>query len=150
MQALIVHDDISEIQRIRLLLARRGYDVLETSDQAAGVLLARRKTVDLLILKLRIGDKHTSSVALAAEYNNPDVATVLLADGERADLLELFELIPSVKAILPEAPDRILLAALMTTVVDPDATSVLLLTPDHAVPMADVGPDLSFVSSRAA
>jgi len=133
MQALIVHDDHSEVQRLRGLLGRHGFQTAACTDQAGGLDQMRRMPVDLLVLKQVIGGRHTTSVALAGELRNPALATVLLTERSRQDAVELFELVPSLFAILGPRPEETLLSTLAVQAVEAKVPPVLVLTPSVRV-----------------
>ena len=138
MQALIVHDEMAETQRIGRVLARRGFMVAACSDQTRATRFVRHTTTDLLILKEVIGGRHTTSVALAAEWRNPHAATLLLSERGRADAAELFEMIPTLRAILGRGADVQTLAALAMEAVRNPSQVLLVLDPRSRVSSADV------------
>lgn len=133
MQALIVHDDPSEVERIRAILARRGFMAACCTGQDDAIAHIRRQPADLLVLKQVIGGRHTTSVALAGEYRNPGLASILLTERNRADAVELFELVPSLFAILGPRPDSPLLASLALQAVEAAIAPVLVLSPASRV-----------------
>ena len=117
MQALIVHDNPAEIDRLRSVLARRGFMVSFCTDQEAAVKFVRRSVTDLVVLKQVIDGRHTTSVALAAEHFHSRAATILLSDRKRRDAVELFELIPSLHAVLGLRPESQMLGTLAISAV---------------------------------
>jgi CheY-like chemotaxis protein len=128
MQALIVHDDPAEIDRLRTGLSRRGFMVSHCQNQSEGLQFVRSAVTDLLVLKQVIDSKHTTSVALAAEHHHPRAATILLSDRQRADAVELFELIPSLQAVLGPRPDDQTIGSLALSAVQDASQPVLVLT----------------------
>ncbi len=134
MQALIVHDDFSEVERLGRALSRRGFMVTSSSDQRQAQSYVRRTVTDLLVLKQQIGNRHTTSVALAAEHHNPRTATILMSERPRADAVELFELIPSLQAVLGMEPEAQLLASLGLQAVQNPGETMLVLSPHARLP----------------
>ena len=129
MQALIVHDELGELDRIGRALSRRGFMVITCTNQDEAVSLVRRSVTDLVILKDKIETRYTSAVALAAEYNNPQAVTFLLTERSRVQSFELFELVPSLHAVLSARPDAQLVAALGLQAVENPTKSTLVLSP---------------------
>ena len=82
--------------------------VITCTNQDEAVSLVRRSVTDLVILKDKIETRYTSAVALAAEYNNPQAVTFLLTERSRVQSFELFELVPSLHAVLSARPNFIL------------------------------------------
>ena len=128
MQALIVHDDPAEIDRLRTALSRRGFMVSHCQNQSEGLQFVRSAVTDLLVLKQVIDGKHTTSVSLAAEHFHPRAATILLSERQRADAVELFELIPSLHAVLGPRPDDQTIGTLALSAVQNTSQPVLVLT----------------------
>lgn len=154
MQALIVHDDPTEVQRLRMALARRGFMVAFCNSQEEALGFVRKCVTDLLILKQVIEGRHTTAVALAAERHHPRVSTILLSKRAREDALELFELIPSVTAILSSRPESNVLATLAISAVQNINQPMLVLAPHDRMPRVREIPSQtgapSFASRRAA
>ncbi len=133
MQALIVHDHPAEIDRLRAVLARRGFMVSFCTDQEAAIKFVRRSVTDLLVLKQVIDGRHTTSVALAAEHFHARAATILLSHRQRRDAVELFELIPSLHAVLGLRPESQMLGTLAISAVQSAGQPVLVLGPGTRV-----------------
>lgn len=133
MQARIVHDDAAEVRRVGDALARRGFTVATCACQDSAIAFVRGSIVDIVVLKQVIDGRHTTSVALAAEYHSPRVATILLSTRRRAEAVELFELIPSLNAILGPCPDAHVLAALAVQAVRNPSSNLLILSPEERI-----------------
>lgn len=71
---------------------------------------AARDAVDVLVLGEALGGRLTHDVALLAECRNPAVATILLSDRPADEAEELWELLPSLHAILGGATPARLVA----------------------------------------
>lgn len=112
MQVVILDDDAGRRGALAHALYAKGFEVAVADSQEDAVSRMRRGFVDLLILRHWIGGRATLSAALAAEFHNPQVATLLLSDHGGSDADELFELIPSISSILGEATDPALIARL--------------------------------------
>jgi len=134
MQALIVHDDLTESERLRVALSRRGFMVSICTDQETALDFVRRNVTDLLVLKQVIAERHTTSLALAAERHHPRVSTVLLSKRRRADALELFELVPSLCAILGANPESNVLSTIAISAVQSTSQPTLVLAPYDRLP----------------
>lgn len=137
MQALILHDDIGEANRLGRILARRGFMVSACADQERATRFVRRTPTDLLILKEVIDGRHTTSVSLAAEYNNPHTATLLLSNRSRSQLVEQFDLLPSLRGILSGQPGAAFLTSLALQAVQSPSQNMLVLVPNSPVSAQD-------------
>lgn len=102
-------DDDARIAMAQTLDAN-GFEVMSVGriDKALEVL--RQMRVDVLVFSLKIDGCFTLSVALAAEYYNPLVETILLTDTCGPETVEYYDLLPSLHYILgrPSTPEKIL------------------------------------------
>ena len=133
MQALIVHDDPAASDRLARALSQRGFMVTQHSDQDQAIDFVRNSVTDLVVLKQVIAGRHTTSVALAAEYHHPSAVTLLLSTRSRAGSVDLFEQIPSLHAILSVHPDPQLVSALGVHAVQNPNAATLVLSPGQRV-----------------
>ena len=129
MEAFIVHDETREIIRIGKELQKSGFVVKSCKDQDRAARHVRENQIDLLVLKQEIRGRHTTGVALAAEFHNPSVSTILLSVRSRADVVEQFDLVPSIGAILPAKPDATFLGRIAQQVKQDQAHETLVLSP---------------------
>ncbi|MEM8630580.1 MAG: hypothetical protein AAGF74_05040 [Pseudomonadota bacterium] len=137
MQALVVHDDLIRGKALKAELQRSGFQTsLQASPDAADTWL-KSHHVDLLLLRQVIVDRHTTGIALAAEYHWPDVATVLLSPYGRERLADLFEGLPSLAAALEEDADVYTLGAVCRAVITQKKTrpAMILRSPPAAMPL---------------
>ena len=129
MQALIVHDDPLETRRFGRAMLQRGFLVAACGELAKARAFVRQGTTDLLILKHMLANRDTTAVALAAEHYNPKAATILLTARQRTQAIELFDLIPSLQAILGPDADAKLTADVAIQAVRNPSGRVLILSP---------------------
>lgn len=91
-------------------LLAQGADVTVACGAARGR-EAARGPVDVLVLGEALEGRLAHDVALLAEWRNPQVATVLLSDRPADEAEELWDLLPSLQAILgTDAPARLVAA----------------------------------------
>lgn len=100
MQAMIVEGDATLRSAIASALARAGFDVTCMADVEEARAHLRSAGVDVLVTAEVVGERLAHDVALLAEWRNPLVASLLLTDREGAELDELFDLLPSLHAIV--------------------------------------------------
>ncbi|MEO0991499.1 MAG: hypothetical protein AAFX00_11170, partial [Pseudomonadota bacterium] len=120
MHVLIVHDSLPTAEKIALRMQQAGLEVRYTDSVHGATAELRAGETRVLVLKQIMFQRHTTGIALAAEYRNPNVATVLLSDRPRAETTELFEGIPSLVGVLPDLPNLDLLAALAASEFTPE------------------------------
>lgn len=153
MQVLVLDDDINRQYAVAHALQERGLFVLRASDAAAANAYLRRTIADVVILRHWIGKRACLSAALAAEYYNPQVVTILLSDQPGGGSDELFELIPSLSALLGEATPPALIADLAVSAVAPRKKEALVLGREDRIwpePKRPTLPDVPvFVSRRS-
>lgn len=102
MQVLILDDYPVFQSALANQMRGLGYEVtcaFEVDEALAHLRLGRTA---LLILRDRIDGRGSLSAALAAEFYNNDVATVILSDRAGGESDELFDLIPSLRALMGE------------------------------------------------
>ncbi len=100
MQVLVLDDSLTTQSAILAVLLDKGFQVYCTSSVDKAMAYVRQGAVDLLVMRHRINGRGSLSVALAAEYHNPEVATILLSDMAGGDADELFDLLPSMNCLL--------------------------------------------------
>jgi hypothetical protein len=100
MQVMIVEEDATLRTRITGALAPEGVNVLSFGRLGPAKEAARRANVDILVLGESIEGRLASDVALLAEWRNPRLGSILLSDRESDAAEELFDLIPSLQAVL--------------------------------------------------
>ena len=87
-------------------LRAAGHDVLHTDSTQQAVSCARLERVDMVIAALfprGLGSDEESglNLALAAQFHNPDVVTILLSDSAVFTGGELFDMLFSLRCVLP-------------------------------------------------
>ena len=127
MQVLIVHDSNAEIRRIGTELIDKGFLVRGCSCRQLAETIIANTTIDLLILPEKLNDKYITALALLAEFTNPNVACIMLSDSTRRRRAELFELVPSLRAVMATTPDVGLLSTLALQVVASTGSDTLVL-----------------------
>lgn len=129
MQVLILDDNARRQQELRELLEAKGVLVLSATSVGEANTFLRRTIADLVILRHWIDGRASLSVALAAEYYNPGVATLLLSDESREDADELFELLPSMTSLLGEGSQAELVARVALSALTSQMERALVLQP---------------------
>ena len=97
---MILEEDAILRTRITGALAPEGVDVLSFGRLGPAKEAARRANVDILVLGETIDGRLASDVALLAEWRNPRLGSILLSDRDAEAAEELFDLIPSLQAVL--------------------------------------------------
>ncbi|MEM6635335.1 MAG: hypothetical protein AAF667_05525 [Pseudomonadota bacterium] len=99
MRALILHDCPEATKTLYTELSQLGFGVACVDSVREAMATLRPGRTDFLVLKEVIGHRHTTGVALAAEYRNPDVTAVLISQRPRYEAIELLEGVPAITAI---------------------------------------------------
>jgi len=100
MQVMIVEEDPTLRTQITGALAPEGVDILSFGRLGPAKEAARRATVDILVLGETVEGRLASDVALLAEWRNPRLGSILLSNRDAEAAEELFDLIPSLQAVL--------------------------------------------------
>lgn len=110
MLVLVLEEDADQRHQVARRLKSAGFEVICADRIEMAMELIRGVPVDVLVSGDKIGDRFTLSVALAAEYYNPLVETILLTDGCGPETSEYYDLLPSLHYILgrPATPEKIL------------------------------------------
>ena len=130
MQALILHDDFSEVDRIGRALTRRGFMVSSCDNTQDATKFVKTKPTDIVVLKESIDGVFTTGTALAAEWRNPSAVAILISGRSRDRTKELFELVPSLQSILPHGSDPQVIATLALQAVQYPNNSMFVLSPN--------------------
>lgn len=102
MQVLIVDEFPVFQSTLGVLLRNEGLQVTQAHSAQEALAHLRCRQTQLLVLREKLAGQSALSVALAAEFHRPDVATVLLSDRSGEDGDELFELVPSLACVMGE------------------------------------------------
>jgi hypothetical protein len=121
-QAIVLHDDGPLRDRAGAALRMAGFEVLATARYGEAEARAR-SGVDALVAGERVEGCLTHALLLLAEWRNPLVACVLLAEDAAAP--DLLDLLPSLRAVLPSGTDPATLARLAAAPPAEDAESRL-------------------------
>jgi len=100
MQVLVLNENrrVQEAQATALLA--KGFSVVRADNVAAALSEVRKGAVDVLVMADRVQGRLSHVVALTAKCHNPRVATLLLTGRIDPEMDDLFELWPSLHAIL--------------------------------------------------
>ncbi|WP_210527871.1 response regulator transcription factor [Rubellimicrobium arenae] len=110
MRAMILEGDAALRDRLALTLAGAGFEVLPLGAIGPAKEAARRSAVDVLVLGEMVAGRLAHDVALLAEWRNPGLAVILISDRTGEAVAELFDLIPSLQAVMGRRIDWEMLA----------------------------------------
>lgn len=136
-QAIVLHDDDCVRDDVGSALGMAGFEVRSTAclEEAGGW---ARAGVDALLAGERVGGRLTHGLLLLAEWRNPLISCLLLAEGVPDP--ELLDLLPSLRAVLPAGTAPAILARILAAPAVESAGSRLARlwdaadAPDLAVP----------------
>ncbi|MBQ2260280.1 MAG: imidazoleglycerol-phosphate dehydratase [Loktanella sp.] len=133
MKAVILRNDAGLAAQLAGFLTARGVSVLCAASRDRAQAMIRAQVIDLIVMDERIAGRLTHGLALSAERRNPCVNAILLTDRPAAQTDDLFDLIPSLHALLGtdiagDLPGRIALCALFSH--DVAATRAAFLAAD--------------------
>ncbi|MEO1638070.1 MAG: hypothetical protein AAFU41_02330 [Pseudomonadota bacterium] len=112
MKALILRADPDASVATAHALTEKGFQVLCLQSQTVAHALIRIDTLDLLVMEEEVGGQLTHAIALSAERRNPGISAILMTDRASAEIDELYELVPSVYALVGTETPPALLAQL--------------------------------------
>ncbi|NSX54015.1 hypothetical protein [Parasulfitobacter algicola] len=127
MHALVLDSRFSSVGKIGTALKAHSISAKQKLTVDGALSFLRTSPIDLLILRDYVGDQHTLSVSLAAEYYNPNVSTILLSDRNGEDADELFDLLPSLYSILGNGCDAKSIAKIANSAAETKKDVPLLL-----------------------
>jgi hypothetical protein len=100
MKALILRADAATAVETAHLLAQKGFQTLCVASRDIAHAMIRADVIDLMVMDERVGGQLTHTLALSAERRNPYVSTIILTD-EGADTTDdLYDLLPSLYALV--------------------------------------------------
>ncbi|MDX8351281.1 imidazoleglycerol-phosphate dehydratase [Cognatiyoonia sp. IB215182] len=100
MRALILrHDPNAAVASSRALI-EKGFQILCVDTRAAAEMLVRSDTIDLLVMDEQVQGEMTHTVALSGERQNPYISAILMTDRSREETDDLYDLIPSLYALV--------------------------------------------------
>ena len=100
MKALILRQNAVSTAAISQALADKGFQILCVDTLAAAHALIRMETVDLLVMDERVEGQLTHAIALSGERKNPYLSAIILTDRPGMECDDLYELIPSLYALI--------------------------------------------------
>ncbi|KMW58087.1 hypothetical protein AIOL_003057 [Candidatus Rhodobacter oscarellae] len=100
MQVLLVTDDLPQQEAIMIPFIKAGVLVTATSSLKVAEAFISTNVVDLLVASERVRGRLSHSTILMAEHQHAHLSTILLTDRTDRDAEEVFELIPSVHALI--------------------------------------------------
>ncbi|SMY09156.1 response regulator [Flavimaricola marinus] len=121
MQVMVMNDDPEVQIRVTKGLMSKGFQVVGMETIARACAYVKLDPVDILITGERIGGRLSHTVALAAEYANPMVTTMLLTDRKDPEIDELYDLLPSLYALIsPQSDPAIVTRLALSAVASPE------------------------------
>jgi hypothetical protein len=117
MQVMVINDDPEVQVRVAKGLMSKGFQVVGMETVARACAYVKIDPVDILITGERVGGRLSHTVALAAECANPMVTTMLLTDRTDPEIEELYELLPSLYALISPRSDPAIVARLALSAV---------------------------------
>ncbi|MCC7319618.1 MAG: response regulator [Rubellimicrobium sp.] len=134
MQVMVLDEEPLHAAHLARALMARGLQVICVDSIAAAEALVRLGLFDLLILAERVQGHLSHRIALMADCGGRSIPSVIVTDRQGDDVAELFELIPSVYAVMgrdtqPAMVAKIAVAALVAMpaahrVIPPDAPTI--------------------------
>jgi ActR/RegA family two-component response regulator len=120
MKAMILRDDAADAVQTSRILASKGFQTLCVTSRDIAQAMIRADVIDLMVMDERIGTQLTHTLALSAERRNPFVSTIIMTDQGAGATDELYELIPSLYALIgtrteAEVLGKVFLAAVANT-----------------------------------
>lgn len=100
MDVLIIEESSVATADLVSRLRAEGCRVVQTGTIAEATRLIHLCRIDLLIADLLIGDETTLGIVMAAQYHNPELATILLNDTRLFAQGELFGMLSSLRCVL--------------------------------------------------
>jgi hypothetical protein len=115
MKALILRSDADAAVATARVLIEKGFQVLCVESHKVAYALVRLDTIDLLVMDETINGHLTHSLALSGERRNPYLSAILLTDRIGPQTDDLYELIPSLHALVGTRTPAALLGRLAET-----------------------------------
>ena len=139
MKALILRNESASALNVSRLLMEKGFQILSVQSLATAKTLARVETIDLLVMDELVDGQMTHSVALSAERRNPDLCVIAYSARSAEETDDLFELVPSLYAVVGQQVSSAVLAQLVMSSVHALASRLsdpLMATPPCAIATA--------------
>ncbi len=100
MKALILRNDAQTAIATTRALADKGFQILCVDSLTVAHTLIGIDTIDLVVMDERVKGQLTHAVALSGERKNPYQSAIMLTDRPGADSDDLYDLIPSLYALV--------------------------------------------------
>lgn len=100
MKALILRNDPQAAIATAHALTDKGFQILSVDTLAVAHALIRIDTIDLLVMDEDVEGQLTHAIALSAERKNPYVSAIFLTDRTHEVTNDLYDLIPSLYALV--------------------------------------------------
>lgn len=106
MRIILLEEESAIARDVAFRLRQLGHEVLHTDSTTRALQEVRLGTVDMLVAALfpaGLASEEESglNLALAAQFRNPDLVTILLSDSALFGGGELFEMLFSLRCVLP-------------------------------------------------
>lgn len=110
MKILVVDDDLALRRLWTEVFSEAGHETLNAADAGTARELIMTHRFDVIVLDLHLGNESGLSVALLANYYNPDCNVIMITGSALFPKGELFEMVPSLSTVLrkPVAIDELL------------------------------------------
>lgn len=118
MHVLIVEEFVPRLEALSIALIKTGFMVSSAMSPKMARSYIQQGAVDVLVLPEMLYGRRVHSLALLAEHQNPRVATILMTNRSDPDTDELFDLLPSVHAMVARRSTPQLVAQLVRASVD--------------------------------
>lgn len=117
MQIMVMNDDPAVQVRVTKGLMSKGFQVVGMETVSRACAYVKIDPVDILIMGERVSGRLSHTVALAAECANPMVTTMLLTNRVDPEVEELYDLLPSLYALISPQSDPGVVARLALSAV---------------------------------
>ena len=142
MKALILRHDADAAIATARVLVDCGYQISCCESHKIADAVVQLDTFDLLVMDEMIDGQLTHTLALSAERQNPDVTTFLMTDRGGAQTDDLFDLIPSLHALLGHAMPATVIGQLALASTHSADTFHVSVVPDVAAQKVPLRPVL--------
>lgn len=117
MKALILRADAAQAVETAQLLAQQGFQTLCVASRDIAHAMIRADVIDLMVMDERVGGQLTHTLALSAERRNPYVSTIILTDAAADATDDLYDLLPSLYALVGTGVGARMMAQLVLSAV---------------------------------
>lgn len=100
MRALILRNDPDAAVESSRALIDKGFQILCVENRTIAETLIRMDTIDLLVMDEEVEGCLTHGIALSGERKNPYISSIIVTDRTKAETDDLYDLIPSLYALV--------------------------------------------------